>query len=34
MSVRRILISMAAVLAVALISGCAALQELQGQLGG
>ncbi len=34
MSIRRVLISMAALLAMALISGCAALQEIQGQLGG
>jgi hypothetical protein len=34
MSLRRVLISMAALLAVALISGCAALQHIQGQLGG
>jgi hypothetical protein len=33
MSVRRVLISMAALLAMALLSGCAALQEIQTQLG-
>ena len=33
MSVRRVLISMAALLAMTLLSGCAALQELQTQLG-
>jgi hypothetical protein len=34
MRVRRILLSLAALLALALLSGCAALQQLQSQLGG
>jgi len=33
MSVRRVLISVATLLALAIVSGCQALQELQGQLG-
>jgi hypothetical protein len=33
MSVRRVLIPVAALLALVIISGCQALQELQGQLG-
>ena len=34
MSIRRVLLSVAALLAIALLSGCAALQEIQTQLGG
>ena len=34
MYVRRVLVSLAALLAMALLSGCGALQQLQSQLGG